>query len=285
MSWPMNKIHLFVDSGAYSAVRLGQPINLEEYIDFCKDLVRRCPTAQYVNLDIIGKGTEDTGEESYVNWMKMKEAGLNPLPVYHVNADVKWLVKYLKRVDYIGLGAIANTVTQRRMWSLDRIWEDYLIDKPTRLPAFKIHAMGVTSFPLMQRYPWYSIDSTSWLQVGMYGKIFVPRLRNNQWAYDAKPYQMFVSTSSPKIKKRGIHIANLTPHLRSVLDRYIAENGFILGSSKVKDGEETVIESGLANDYYARYHLNARFYARFVTSMPWPRVFKAGKPEGLFDGE
>jgi hypothetical protein len=276
-----NSIYLFVDSGAYSAFTRGQPIDLNEWIGFCKKMQRKKPDTMVVNLDVIGAPGEDTGEQSYRNWKIMREAGLDPLPVYHVNSDPKWLKKYMRQTDYVGLGAIADMITHRRMWALDRIWEDYFIDGQ-RMPKTRVHAMGVTSFPLIRRYPWFSVDSTSWLQAGMYGKIFVPHLKDGEWDYARKPYQMNVSSKSPKLKDKKLHIQNLPPHLRAVLDRFIKENGFVLGKSKMVNGEEEVLESGLANNYYDRCFINSLFYARFIHTLPWPRPFSASRPKGLF---
>ena len=276
--------HLIVDSGAYSAFTLKKgPIDLQEYIAFVHKMLRRKPDAEYVNLDVIGAGTQDTGELSYNNWMEMRKNGLTPLPVYHVNADIKWLKKYLAQTDYVALGAIADMVTHRRMLALDRVFEDYLIEKRTRLPKFRTHAMGVTSFPLIQRYPWFSLDSTSWLQAASYGKIFVPRLKGGQWDYARAPYQMNMSFLSPSLKDRKVHIQNLTPHMRAVLDKYIADMGFVLGKSKFVDKVEEVVEPGLANSYYHRRYANALFFARFVGAMAYPRPFSAFRPLSLHD--
>ena len=33
----------------------------------------------------------------------------------------------------------------------------------------KVHGFGMTNPNLMQRYPWYSVDLSSWLKTGMYG--------------------------------------------------------------------------------------------------------------------
>ena len=41
-------------------------------------------------------------------------------------------------------------------------------------PNIKIHAMGMTSLSLLELYPFYSADSTSWIMQAATGSIFTP---------------------------------------------------------------------------------------------------------------
>lgn len=271
-------IPVMIDSGAYSAWRQGVPVDIQEYIRYVKTLLKRgYPQIVYVNLDVIGDG-----EGSYTNWKIMRDAGLDPLPIYHAGTDEKWLKKYLHHTDHIGLGAIANMSSDKRKWALDRIWMDYLLDEKS-MPKFKVHAMGVTSFELMARYPWHSIDSTSWLQAGMYGKVFLPKRRNGVWLFNEQPIVLAFSSQSPTIKEKGKHIDSVSPIERKLLMDYLAFTQFPLGKSKMNGDEEEVIEEGVSNNYQLRCSLNAFFFSKFVANLPWPRPMTARKPQGLFD--
>lgn len=268
---------LCIDSGAFSAWASGGKVDLDAYIAFCQDLTRRAPTAHYVNLDVIGDG-----EASYQNYRTMVRSGLDPMPVYHMNTDPKWLVKYLQHTDYVGLGAMAKLPGSKRVVRLDRVWEDYLIDRATRMPKVKVHAMAVTAFTLIHRYPWYSVDSTSWLLKGAFGRILVPRLSNGQWDYTRQPYEVDVSLKSGALGSKK-HIRNFTPHNRAIILRYLQENGFGLGKSHLDEKGKVVAEEyGVENDSARRFCVNCLFYARFVHTQPWPRPFAAAKPQGLF---
>lgn len=268
---------LLLDSGAYSAFTRKQHIKLEDYVTFLKKHLAKKPDMLYINLDVI---SEKSGEASYKNWMTMRSEGLDPIPVYHIGSDEKWLRKYLKRTDYIGLGAIADMVSRRRIWSLDRIWHTYLTDA-RNMPSCRVHAMGVASFPLMTRYPWYSLDSTSWMQQAMYGKLFMPHATDGgSWDYGRKPYLMGVSFRSPTKKQKGMHIDNIPPKAREVVLKWIADHGFVMGKSHIKDEEVVTDVEGVENHFMHRAQLNAIFYAGFVGNLPYPRVFR-GKPKGL----
>ena len=78
----MNKVDLFLDSGAFSAMTQGVKIDIYEYIDFIKE--HEDVLEVYANLDVIG-----SAEGTWKNQMIMEEAGLKPLPVFHYGEDEK----------------------------------------------------------------------------------------------------------------------------------------------------------------------------------------------------
>lgn len=275
---------LIVDSGAYSAsTRKGsKPINLQEYIAYLHRWKAVDPTMQYVNLDVIPTNGEDTGKLSYMNWREMRAQGLDPVPVFHANSDIKWLKKYLDNTNYVAVGAIADVNTDKRMRALDKVFEDFFLDR-NRMPKVRVHAMGVTSFPIMRRYPWFSVDSSSWIGIAMYGKIFGCHVKDGKWDYEKKPYQMNLSTKSDRKKKKGLHLTTLAPAAQKTIERYVNDCGFKLGKSHFEGVEEIVDERGVSNNYYDRSYINALFYARFLHTMRWPRAFGHRRPQGFFD--
>lgn len=259
---------LMIDSGAYTAWTKKQSIGLNEYITFIYEhVLPYFPQAIYVNLDVIGDG-----KASYRNWWAMKRAGLNPLPIYHVATEEKWLRRYLEETDSIGLGAIAKMTSSERMVSLDRIWSDYLIDK-SNMPRVKVHGMGITSFPLMKRYPWYSVDSTSWLQFAIYGKMLIPHRRDGKWKYDKNPLIIGFSSRSPTRGEKGEHYENLAPAERELILKYLKTEKISIGKSKIRKGKEEILEKGVSNDFRLRCYLNALFFSRFTDHLPYPRPF------------
>ena len=80
-----NKVHLFLDSGAFSAYTLGIEINIYEYIEFIKQ--HKNIIDMYANLDVIATGNtlndkKYAAEKTLQNQKIMEEAGLSPLPVF-----------------------------------------------------------------------------------------------------------------------------------------------------------------------------------------------------------
>lgn len=296
------KTELFLDSGAYSAFTNDVEIKLTEYIQFIKDNDETIDV--YSNLDVIGDP-----EATWKNHVKMEKAGLDPVPVYHYGEDIKWLKKYMKKVGKGGMVALGGMVpisSQDLSYWLDTLFSDYLTDD-TGMPIVKVHGFGLTSPGLMLRYPWYSVDSSSWVIKGRMGGIFVPMRRGGEWDYLRKSWNVLVSSRSTS-KGDAIHIDNLPTKVRQIALDYIEEKGFVLGSSDFKqegvgyeleenekwtsgyppkkDEEtrevETIHEPGVANQYKHRDLINVAYFLDLEKAIPsWPWKFSMGEKGGL----
>lgn len=264
-------IPLMIDSGAFSAERQKKPIALDDYIAFIKENVHGVPGVVYVNLDIIGDG-----KHSYDNWIEMRAAGLDPLPVFHVTTDERWLKKYLHYTDHVGLGGLVKfqRADRFRTEMLDRLWLKWFVDS-NRMPKIKVHGFGLTSFSHMLRYPWYSIDSTSWLVQGMYGKMYWPRRKDGRWLFEKRPDIISGSCRhSRERERRRQHMENVNPQERAQLEEYLKYIGLQYGKTKIVDGKEVIIEEGVSNNREMRLIVNVIYFLRHVQSLPWPRPLK-----------
>ena len=155
----------------------------------------------------------------------------------------------------------------------------------------------------MLRYPWYSVDSTSWVLTGRFGAVYVPRIRNGKYIYDENSWKVAVSNRSPSQKEEGKHISTFSNMEREIILSYFTDKGYSLGISefreedsgyKLKENErwfeierngkrevEEIIEPGLSNDYRHRDELNIIYFLDLEKSMPeWPWAFKV-KKKGL----
>jgi len=296
----INKVELFLDSGAFSAKTQGVEINLQEYIAFIKEHEEVIEV--YANLDVIGDA-----KATYKNQKRMEKTGLIPMPVFHYGADVKWLEKYIAEGHkYIALGGMVKT-PNLIPW-LDNIWHNYLTDE-AGFPIIKVHGFGLTSLSLMLRFPWYSVDSTSWVVTGRLGSIYMPHFRNGKWTYDENSWKISVSNKSPDLKIKGAHYQTLSPLQKKQIDNYLALKGYVIGKSEFrmesqtyvlaedeKWGEkkpivktasrqvEKIIEPGISNKYQLRDEMNIIYFLDLEKSMPkypWP-LKKERKMEGFF---
>lgn len=284
------KVNLFLDSGAYSAYSQGVEIKIEDYIAFIKEHQQYLEV--YANLDVIGDA-----EATLQNQKIMEKEGLAPLPCFHYGEDIKYLKYYLERYEYIALGGMVPISTPDLILWLDDIFHSYICDKNTGLPKVKIHGFGLTSFSLMKRYPWYSVDSTSWVVTGRMGAVYVPRYRQGKWIYTEDSFKVAVSTRSPSKKEAGQHIDTFSPAEKKIIFDYFAHKGYVLGKSEfkkeaedyeLKENErwngkasggfrevEIIVLSGLSNDYMKRDELNIMYFIDLEKSMPtWPWAFK-----------
>ena len=250
----------------------------------------------YVNLDVIFNPEKTWEVQKY-----MEAQGLSPLPVYHFGEDIKWLKKYVDEYEYIGIGGLGQDITKKKfIQGMGDPVFSYVCDTENNLPKVKVHGFAMTSLDLMLRYPWYSVDSTSWVLVGRFGSVFVPRIKNGKCIYDENSFQVTVSDRSPSKKEEGKHISTFSEMEKEIILGYFEKKGYKLGESEFreepidyqpKDNErwhgkgkggkrevEEIVEPGLCNDYKQRDELNIIYFLDLEKSMPeWPWPFKLKK--------
>ena len=226
----------------------------------------------YINVDVIF--------QPQLSWDVLKyleeEHGLNPIPVIHHNTDLKWLKKHIEAgYKYIGFGGLARQVP----WQHYHLWGDQvfemLCDTPNRKPVIKAHGFAMTSFWLMKRYPWWSVDSASWCKEAAYGAIYIPykkKGRKGEYQFDKPPYSVFVSLRSPKRSLHGKHYLNATQHQKMLVHEWLDYIDMPFG--KV-DSEGVVTERGVGTYYNSRNMANLIAFEYFRKSLPeWPWTFE-----------
>ena len=199
---PQRQVRLLLDSGAYAAWRRGETINIYDYIEYIKryqDHIEHC-----VNLDIIPGAhktyptpdeVEDSAKRSYEHQQIMKAHGLNPIPVFHQGESFSWLRRYMDDGEpYIGISPLLDI--QGWKGADPDVWLDQAFDFVTDekgYPLVKTHGFGLNSLKYLKRYPWYSVDATSWAQMGNFGRILVPSYRDGKPDYLGTPNYVHVT--------------------------------------------------------------------------------------------
>jgi len=216
---------IFMDSGAFSAKTKRAEIDIDKYIKFIKDY--RPYIDIYANLDVIGDA-----KATLENQKKMEAAGLSPIPCFHYGENWEWLEYYLDSYDYVAIGGVAMLRNKSVLtdW-LDRCFK-IICDTPNNYPRAKIHGFGVTSIGVMCRYPWYSLDSTSWVLMSRFGSILVPRYSQGRYVYDETAWRVNVSTRSPSTKEAGKHFGTFPLMEQHLIKEYVNSRGFEIGRSE-----------------------------------------------------
>lgn len=183
-------LDMMLDSGAFGAWTRGQKIDIDLYIAFIKANAEHINT--YVNLDTIPatlgvvatpKQVEESAEASWASLIYMEAHGLKPIPVFHQGERFEWLHRMMDHgCPYIGISPSNNNnvTSQKQIW-LDTVFD--VICDAEGWPKVKTHAFGMTALPLLQRYPWYSADSTTWILSSARGNVMVPRRERGQWDF------------------------------------------------------------------------------------------------------
>lgn len=249
-----NDAKVFLDSGAFSAWTLGVELKVADYVYFInknRDLIK---VEDGILLASVLDGIGDA-LSSYRNQLEMEARGIKPLPCFHAGEDVRYLEYYIKNYEYITLGGMVGSSTKALLTWLDRMWDLYLTDGSGN-PRCKVHGFGITSQEIIERYPWWSCDSSSWVQAVAFGAIYIPELGN-----------VNVSTKSGARHFLGQHFTTMTPMEQEVVLHWIHKAGFTY--------------ERLSTQYVSRAAFNLWAYNRVQDNINANKVhrFKIGKQE------
>jgi hypothetical protein len=288
----LHKRTVFMDSGAFSAFTMKAKLDLNRYARFLREYKDIYHIAS--NVDVIGRNCE---KETYDNQKKL-EALVGPGivgPVHHVRDHDDWLRRYMDEgYDYLFIGGmVPEEIPVLRLW-LDYIWTKYLIN-PDGTSKIKVHGFGLTSDELIFRYPWFSVDSTSWVIASGFGFCFldIPEdeaidvgLRNMKFPDQRleinrttriKRYKVnFSEHSSARYDMNSMHFWSLEKDAQQVIRRRLAEleaertwkaSKELKEDFKIEMGTELAYTpEALQKSYGLRRVLNMDYYQRATLS-------------------
>lgn len=178
---------LFIDSGAHSAHTKNKEVDVDKYLDYVNSLDEYVEI--FAQLDKIPgvyrqkktiQDWQSAPAESWENFKYMHERLKSPkkcIPVFHQGENFKWLETMLREkldgehIPYIGISPRGDV----RVKDKERFISDcFSVIESSSNPDVKVHAFGMTTLEVLERYHFYSADSTTWLLVAALGKIITP---------------------------------------------------------------------------------------------------------------
>jgi hypothetical protein len=204
--------HMFLDSGAFTAWTKKKAITCEQFAEFIHNSGNTWDVIS--SLDAIGDA-----DQSYKNFHRLLKLGCNVRPVHHYGEPDEYLHRYLEEGhDYIFIGGMVGRPRQQLEAWLHHVWP--IMSDADGLPLAKFHGFGLTDMHLSTKFPWYSIDSSSWIMTGNFGA--------GMFWIDDNPVKVSFSVdarSKDAQNIRSTHVDNLPPMQRAVVDRCLAELG------------------------------------------------------------
>lgn len=230
------KWHTFLDSGAFSAFSRGASIDHAAYLGYAK---READLWDHVAvLDVIGDA-----DASWKNYLVMREEGIDGIPCFHYGEPWEFLDMMTEKAKYIAIGGVAQLGSGDALieW-LDSVWGNHLVN-PDGTPKVQVHGFAVTSNTAMLRYPWESVDSTSWVRQAAFGRILV-----DIPGREGAPLSLPLSDESPDKEDHDRHFDSMNPILKESIRAYIEGRGY-----KMQD---------LKEKYRWRQHWNINYFRR-----------------------
>jgi hypothetical protein len=223
-----NRQRIFLDSGAFSMHTRHARVNLRRYAAFIRD--HHDIIAHAANIDAISPANEELSYDR----QKALETLLAPdgldhllMPVHHLRDHDVWLQRYLDDgYRYIGLGGLVSENKKTVQRWLDYVWREFLTN-PNGTPKVKVHAFGLSSPRLVYRYPWASVDSSTWWQVSRFGGVLMDVRRADGSFVDIKVNFSDRQSTSPQ------HYRWLHPDDKKLVDRRLEQ----LEDARIRDPE------------------------------------------------
>lgn len=154
-----NDYNLLTDSGAFTYQRKGG-ITVEKWIEDALTINKY--STELISLDVIGDPVK-----SYDNYIEIIKTLPHVIPTLHFGEDIKWLKKYLEKTPRVCIGGMVPFKARPQLFKkhLNEIFQMFSLDS---MPRF--HALGCFSPDILEEYPFYSCDATSWHNYARFGE-------------------------------------------------------------------------------------------------------------------
>lgn len=153
-----------LDSGAFTFMNsCKDKVDFDIYIDKYIDFINNKDIQYFFELDI----DSIVGYEKVLQLRKRLErkTGKKCIPVWHKSRGLDEYIKICKEYDYIAIGGIAANEIKRSEYK----YFDSLLAIARKYKC-KVHGLGFTNMKMLSKYPFYSVDSSSWVNGARFGQ-------------------------------------------------------------------------------------------------------------------
>jgi len=169
---------LLIDSGAFSVAHRGISIDIYEYIKYINnnDDINSWVELDTIPYPILNTFTaKDSCEKSWTSYKYMRQQvrdNANLLPLYHFGEPEYALSRVIdeSKEDYIGIGGRHGVSTAEQIKYFN--WVFRVIANSSK-PNIRVHAFGITTPEILNRFPFYSADSSAWIKASVFGEVMM----------------------------------------------------------------------------------------------------------------
>lgn len=209
-----------LDSGAFTAHRMGIDPDVDEYIEYANSLDEH--TFSVAQLDTIPgrfgepkskEDYEESARKSWENFLYMYPRMKSPeklIPVFHYGESfdalrnmLEWKDPDGKPLSYIGISPANDTAQVTKDNYLGQVYD---IIRKSSNPNVRTHLFGMTSLQALAKFPYYSADSISHRLRAAYNKVFTRKwgtvsLSNKPRSVKNKSNMSFLETCDAETRK------------------------------------------------------------------------------------
>ncbi len=163
------KNHNFLlDSGAFTYMNSQKEhkTNWDEYISNYANFINKHDIEHFFELDI--ESIVGLKEVERLRYKLEKLTNKQCIPVWHKSRGKDYWLRMIKDYKYVAIGGI---VTKEIKPSEYRFFPWFLNE--AKKQGCKVHGLGFTNMKGLRKYPFYSVDSTTWVSGQKFAKIQV----------------------------------------------------------------------------------------------------------------
>ena len=185
-----NYDNFLLDSGAFTYLNKLKTtqVNWEDYVLKYAKFIKENNIENFFELDI--DPIVGIKEVEILRDLLEKYTGKKCIPVWHKSRGLDYWVDMCKNYSYVAIGGIVTKEIKRT---------EYDVFKPLLSIAnkynTKVHALGFTNLKGLEKYKFYSVDSTTWLSGNQYGAAY--------W-FDGKTMQKKKKLPGQKVKAQEV---------------------------------------------------------------------------------
>lgn len=158
--------NFLLDSGAFTFMNnlKGDTANWDDYIERYAAFINKYNVKYFFELDIdVIVGIKE------VERLRNKLESLTNkkcIPVWHKSRGKQYWLDMVKSYDYVAIGGIVT----REIKPKEYPYFTWLLNEAKKENC-KVHGLGFTNLTGLRKYPFYSVDSTSWLSGNRFGSV------------------------------------------------------------------------------------------------------------------
>jgi len=172
--------YVMTDSGAFTAWNVGKKVDIGAYADWAISQAAKFPRVISVNLDVIpGEKGRTSTEKERIEGMKqsiknadyLRARGINVMEVFHQDEPKEFLNELVDRLPKGGVLGISprNDKHLKAKVEWQQVVMRSLIEKCGKENLPRTHGLAVTSIEMLRNFPYYSGDSSTWVNPFRYG--------------------------------------------------------------------------------------------------------------------
>jgi hypothetical protein len=183
-----------LDSGAYTFLtsKKNEQIDWKKYANEYANFIIEKKIKNYIEIDI--DSIIGLKEVEKIRGFLETKIGYQSIPVWHKSRGLDYYINLCKNYNYIAIGGIAIQTIKRNQYP---IFTTLL--KIAKENNCKVHGLGFTNLKGLEKYKFYSVDSTSWISGNQFGAVYL---------FNRKSMSKFNKKEGKRVKSKEVAIHN-----------------------------------------------------------------------------